>query len=314
MTAGTSQYSFASLPFNERLDPWIRTMLRVHPIARRHVLKKLKPPMSWLLYKYLPAGREHSLTNLNDILVKSLLRLSSPSQFNDPFELAAHFTLKSTERQRLARFEALARELEPHRGWRAIQSRIQSLMSATESQMTPVLAKSLSGIRDAAGVYSFAGDPKNTLMWSHYASDHKGVCLIFDRAHDVATLAHAFRVRYVQNLPTVNWIRSFQNDIGKMLFAKHPAWRYEQESRIMINFQAGRYLPFAPQALRGLIFGCRAEPAFINAVDGILSERAAAGHPPLRVYSAKTHSTKYQLAVNRKAPGAASTGVDSHPN
>ena len=78
----------------------------------------------------------------------------------------------------------------------------------------------------------------------------------------------------------------------------------------MINFQAGRYLPFAPQALRGLIFGCRAEPQFINAVEGILSGRAAAGHPPLRVYSAQTHPTKYQLVVKRKALGAAPAGVE----
>jgi hypothetical protein len=301
MTTVTADYQLATLPLNAELEPWIQAMLRVHPIARRHVLQKLKPPMSWLLYKYLPAGREHSLTNLNTILVKSLLRLSSPSQFNDPFELLAHFTLKATERQRLSRFESLARDLEPHLGWRAIQARIQSLMLTTESQMQPVLGKSLRRIRDAAGVYSFAGDPKNTLMWSHYASDHKGVCLIFDRAHDVATLTHAFRVRYVRNLPKINWIQNFHKDIGKMLFAKHPAWRYERESRIMINFQAGRYLPFAPQALNGLIFGCRAEPQFIDAVEGLLADRATAGLPSVRVYSALTHPTKYQLVVKRKA-------------
>jgi hypothetical protein len=301
MTTGTSEYPLAALPFNQQLDPWIQAMLRMHPIARRHVMKKkFTTPMSWLLYKYLPAGRPHSLQNLHDVLVKSLLRLSSPTQFNDPFEMAAHFTLKATERQRLARYESLARELEPHRGWRAIQARMQILMSQTEVQLRPALDKSLSGVRDAAGIYSFAGDPKNTLMWSHYASDHKGVCLIFDRAHDIATLSHAFRVRYVRNLPVLNWIRSFHKDIGKMLFAKHPAWRYEHESRIMIAFQAGRYLPVAPLALRGLIFGCRAEPQFINDVELILAKRAAAGHPLLRVYSAQTHPTKYKLVVKRK--------------
>ena len=121
MTIGTSGYPLATLPFNVRLDPWIKLMLTQHPIARRYVLKKMKPPMSWLLYKYLPAGRPHSLTNLHDVLVKSLLRLSSPSRFNDPFELAAHFTLEFTERQRLARFESIARQLGPNLGWRAIQ-------------------------------------------------------------------------------------------------------------------------------------------------------------------------------------------------
>ena len=143
------------------------------------------------------------------------------------------------------------------------------------SQITPALVRSFDGVRDAAGIYSFAGDARNTLMWSHYASVHKGVCLMFDRAQDIATLSHALRVKYVQNLPVLNWIRSFHKDISKMLSSKHPAWRYERESRIMINFQAERYLPFEPQALRGLIFGCRAEPDFIDAVEQILAERVA---------------------------------------
>jgi hypothetical protein len=306
MPTGTSEYPLAALPFNERLDPWIRAMLRMHPIHRRRVLKtKFTPPMSCSLYKFLPAGRPHSVENLTDVLVKSLLRLSSPSAFNDPFEMAAHFSLRSTERQRLARYEWLAREQAPNRGWRAIQAMMQTLMATPESQVTPRLERSLNAIRDAAGIYSFAGDPRNTLMWSHYASDHKGVCLIFDRAHGIATLSHAFRVRYARNLPILNWVRSFQKDIGKMLFAKHPAWRYEQESRIMINYQAGRYLPFEPRAVRGLIFGCRVEPQFVSEVEGILSARAAAGHPPVRIFSAQMHPTKYRLVMKRKALGVA---------
>jgi hypothetical protein len=234
------------------------------------------------------------------VLVRSLLRLSSPSTFNDPFEMAAHFSLKATERQRLARFESLARELEPNRGWRAIQARVQALMAATEEGLRPRLNASLDGVRCEAGIYCFAGDARNTLMWSHYASDHKGVCLIFDRAHDVRTLMYALRVKYVRNLPVLNWIRSFHEDIGKMLRAKHPAWRYEQESRIMINFSAGKYLQIAPRALRGLIFGCRAETNFITEVERILAERVAAGLPSVRAYQANRHLTKYQLVVKRK--------------
>src|SRR5258708_24140892 len=148
MTTGTSNYPLAALPPNAKIDPWVNNMLRIHPIYRRRVLKtKFTPPMSCSLYKYLPVGRPPSVANLTDVLVKSLLRLSSPSTFNDPFELAAHFSLRSTERQRLARYESLAREQEPNRGWRAIQAMVQSLMSTPESQLTPRLVKSLGAIR-----------------------------------------------------------------------------------------------------------------------------------------------------------------------
>ena len=96
-------------------------------------------------------------------------------------------------------------------------------LSTPESLMRPMLELSLSAVRNDAGIYSFAGDPKNILMGGHYASDHRGVCLIFDRAQDVVTLMHALRVKYVRNLPVLNWIKTFHRDIGKMLFAKHPA-------------------------------------------------------------------------------------------
>jgi hypothetical protein len=50
---------------------------------------------------------EFAITNVTDILLGSVLRLSSPSQFNDPFELRAHFVMTATREQRLKRFEAL---------------------------------------------------------------------------------------------------------------------------------------------------------------------------------------------------------------
>lgn len=296
----TGGYPLATLPLNRTLDPWFEKMRHLDVRSRRHVLHRFNPPMSWFLYKYCSSDRPYSFQNLRDVLVGSVLRLNSPSTFNDPFEMAAHFTVKATDRQKFARFEALVRQQMPHIGWRAIQAAVQKLVDTSEDGLRPMLDKSLQGVRDTAGIYCFSGEPRSTLMWSHYASDHKGACLIFERAQDAHTLCHAFRVRHTRKLPQLNWVRSFQKDIMRMLFAKHPAWRYEKESRIMINGEAGRYLPFAPQALHGIIFGCRAEPKFIETVEGSLRERAAAGHPPIRVYRATTHPREYRLVVTRK--------------
>jgi hypothetical protein len=214
--------------------------------------------------------------------------------------MAAHFVVKGTERQKLARFEALIRQQIPHAGWRAIQAGMQRLATATEEELRPMLDASLKGIRNRAGICCFSGEPKSTLMWSHYASEHKGACLIFERAQDVHTFCHAFRVKHTRKLTQLNWVRGFHKGISRMLFAKHPAWKYEKESRIMINDQAGRYLPFAPSALVGIIFGCRAEPGFIETAEGFLRERATAGYPPLRIYSASTHPREYRLVVRQR--------------
>jgi hypothetical protein len=159
-------YLLATLPPNPKLAPWIAQMLALDLSGRSHVLKRFKPePMPPFLYKYLPSKGEFALTNIRDVLVGSVLRLSSPAQFNDPFELKAHFVMTATHEQKLERFGALAREQAPHLGWRAIQERVRNLMSAPEEFFYPNWQQSLNQIRGAPGIYCFAGSPKNHLMW-----------------------------------------------------------------------------------------------------------------------------------------------------
>ena len=268
--------------------------------ARRHVLHGFRPPMPLFLYKYFASNQPYSLQNLRDVIVGSVLRLNSPSDFNDPFELAANFVMTATEDQKLTRYESLVREQAPHLGWRAVQARIKELMAANDKFFAPTWQRSLKKIRDAAGVYCFAGSGKNRLMWGHYASNHQGVCLQFERVLDLRVFSQAVRVRYTLDLPVLNWIVSFHEDIGKMLFSKDPCWEYEQESRILVIDQATRYLPFEPRALRRLILGCRVQTSLVAAIENMLTERAVAGFPPVEIYAAKQHPTQYRLMVTRK--------------
>jgi hypothetical protein len=63
--------------------------------------------------------------------------------------------------------------------------------------------------------------------------------------------------------------------------------------------EAGKYLPFRPDALRAIILGCRADSTVSLMIDGLLSERAAAGHPKLKVYRASMHGKKYELVIRK---------------
>jgi len=266
--------------------------------SRRRVLKTFRPrPMDPFLYKYFSSNHKYSYQNLRDVIVGSVLRLNSPCHFNDPFEMWAHFIMTSTEAEKRGRFESLAREQAPHLGWRAIQARINNLMSFDEKDFTPIWQQSLKSVREIAGVYCFAGSAKNTLMWSHYASNHNGVCIQFERVRDIATFSHAVRVRYVPDLPILNWVVGFHEGISEMIFAKHPCWEYERESRMMLYGQAGRYVPFDPQALRKVIFGCRADAKLVDAVDGWLAEREAAGYAKPDVYFTNQHAKQYRLVI-----------------
>lgn len=294
-------YPIARFSPNEYMQRWSQMLERLDYRNQRRLLwRKIEPRLPRFLYKYRCMDQPHSREKLREILVDSVLQLRSPSGFNDPFDMSAHFVIEGSDYQRRTRFKELIRSQAPSMPWKQQQEAIRRLMYASEKELHEVCRQALSGIRATTGVYCFAGTAKSTLMWSHYAQDHTGVCIQFERVRDYRVLLHALPVVYDREFPQVNWIEGMQEAIGTMLFAKHPDWRYEQESRMILIGQADKYLMIAPAAVTGIILGCRCSPQVAARVAEILSERAARGHPPVRVYDAVKHASKYRLVVRQR--------------
>ena len=159
-------------------------------------------------------------------------------------------------------------------------------MATPDSEIVPIWQKSLERTRSAMGVCCFAGS---------------GICLQFDRALDLPTFSHAIHVQYESALPDINFIVELKKDIGAILARKHPCWRYEAESRIIIDGQAGRYIKYRPEALSGLIYGCRAAYGVHETIERLLRQRREVGLPPIKVFRAQQHSRRYKIAVIRAA-------------
>jgi hypothetical protein len=130
-----------------------------------------------LFFKY------RSLDNLKDIidtLIENKLAFSSPNIFNDPFDSAFWVRNKGTKE-----------DWEEHLFW----------LNLDEETVRYVLTKELNKIEGNKYVYSknihstskdynkivgrfihilsLSQINDNILMWSHYASNHKGICLCF---------------------------------------------------------------------------------------------------------------------------------------
>lgn len=61
-------------------------------------------------------------------------------------------------------------------------------------------------VRKNTGIYCFTKSEDNILMWSHYANEHKGICLEFD--HSDPDLFTAAKVNYCCDYPKVNYFTS----------------------------------------------------------------------------------------------------------
>lgn len=92
---------------------------------------------------------------------------------------------------------------------------------------------------DQRGVLSFSATWQSILMWSHYADEHRGLCLEFDTTelpHDRLAPVRYDSDRAVKSSDIHAWKIGGDEGAAKRAFDTHfyskaPDWRYEQEWR-----------------------------------------------------------------------------------
>lgn len=249
------------------------------------------------LYKFRAALPDSS-RSMQDIVLNSKLWLSSPTDFNDPFDTAAKITVDSTPAERRNRFD----EIFKRQGvtWTKRQKELPRLLAKPLTELEKLAQEKSQEQAERTGICSFGGDPLSILMWSHYASQHRGVCLQFDVARDPVNLLLALEVKYSDEYPVINWVRDFYSDnrnfAEKTLLTKHSGWSYERERRIIVLESARQSYPFKPEALTAIIIGCRADDALIFK---LVEDRVSRGLAKPKLYRAVQHDRKYRLMLKR---------------
>ena len=86
------------------------------------------------------------------------------------------------------------------------------------------------------GLLCFSRDWRNPVQWSHYADNHRGLCLGFDVADHLLG-----EVRYRQRRIDVDWVLSASTDaegndrMRQALVTKFTHWKYEKEMRVFVR-------------------------------------------------------------------------------
>lgn len=200
---------------------------------------------NYRVFKYRPINKY-----LLDSLVSSELYFASRTQLNDPFDCNID-----------------------------IQLILDHLIETKSTEDTDLFQEVLSGNKfmkqflkdiDLLGIGSFSLNWDETLMWSHYADNHKGVCIIYDFPNDFIhnqdKIFGASKVSYDSNTVS-DWlqdnIKLFRSNyqeffirlLQKVLTSKAPSWIYEEEARI-IRPITGQY-KIQRNIMTTIIFGLR---------------------------------------------------------
>ena len=268
------------------------------------------------LYKFSPGDRLEALVGL---IVTSSVWLSSPLAFNDPFDLRLSVRLVGSLDDQIRFVARQLRRHIPDLAQRPDESRVRAVDLIGTGTYLSEMQKAFELEASSFGIACFVTalrpiaqestlqptvqqtGARDILMWSHYARNHEGLCFQFRTRSAPALFAWLRPIEYKDDVLTANWRDRVERGekIFAALYRKSPVWSYEREYRLAFPGRANTTEPFKPQALVGIIFGCRAKSELVDEVTSLCLRRARAGHPPIRLFRARESSTRYRLRIER---------------
>jgi hypothetical protein len=107
------------------------------------------------------------------------------------------------------------------------------------------------------GVCCFTRNVNSILMWSHYASNHKGFCVEYNYNSRINGI-NPLDVNYSNSFVKADFYKDKQDALFHMVFTKAKQWEYEEELRsINSHFtdNNSRKVPFLKEDIRAIYMG-----------------------------------------------------------
>jgi len=204
--------------------------------------------MAKLVYKYLPTER---LSYLND----SQLRITQPSDLNDPFECLPAFpsvedfsiVLNSILAEKITQIKKNVSDKNERlklidEATRSCKNNITKISKNEEGNIkSEFLKRAINSLNKNLGILSLSSRWDSNLMWSHYTNSHRGFCIGFDEENpffsEYKKMVNGPRifmpVIYTNKRIKVPIQRGIQIDFNVLLI-KSEDWSYEEEKRLIV--------------------------------------------------------------------------------
>lgn len=184
---------------------------------------KINNPAPPVFYKYTPVE-----SWLPSMLDGSSLKFTARKDFNDPFDSQSSTRVNYDDKNIEQHLRDGIRKLNSH-----TKNQIDLIVkNLIESKFQPYDISPIEKDLDNTGILSLASSWNNILLWSHYAMQHKGICVGFDSKKDVFMSAQ--EVSYRSEFPII--IRPGDSPsmmLEKTFLRKSLCWKYEEEWRVL---------------------------------------------------------------------------------
>jgi len=236
-----------------------------------------------ILYKYRPFG-VYSLREL----CESEVYFSDPKQFNDPLDCSPTLIndVSLDDLEKLC-YRMISNRYDEVRASSDIQNfRYLSteygdyrtdpeVKKCYERMISDEVKRQLDQFMKSRGVLSLSSQWNSPLMWSHYADEHKGLCIEYDISLAVCESpkmvdykgGRGIQISHIVDFVFNNSETSMKEIEHKYFYTKAGQWDYEEEWRYVSNSQGSQSVPFP---LSGVNFGMRCEISVISSIVKLL--------------------------------------------
>jgi len=210
------------------------------------------------LFKYISFNAQNEKYT-KKLLLDNKIYLSSPKDFNDPFDCTAEFSFGDNEYEKYQYYYNTLKKTRKDLTEGNIKRRINHLKDSgwinskqTESRTESIIKNAINDI----GVLCLTKKPDNLLMWAHYSQRHTGICLQFNHKEGSVIYDNTSKVIYSTEYPKLNFAVDPEDTWKKILFTKSIQWEYEAEWRF-IDLRGYGEETIPPDLIKGIIFGMR---------------------------------------------------------
>lgn len=204
------------------------------------------------LYKYRP----DDIYTIK-LLCEQRLHFSHPNDFNDPFDCKPLCSINVDNEDIFVQLERDCPAI-----LELAKDNVDSIQAMVKSGL---VQRNINATLNWNYICCFSYNAYMPAMWAHYAQDHNGLCLGFDKtikSHFLEGI-RGF-VKYTDKQTECNWtkIGSKEFDTKSLFFEKAKEWEYEQEYRVvkphrMIEEAPDTYNSFKKEALVAMFFGLK---------------------------------------------------------
>lgn len=231
-------------------------MQEIAIINKRQALEQMisKGSIKQSLYKYRADDE-----NTEKIFTEKSLWFPHPNAFNDPFDCYAN--IQSLDKKKLSN------TLIQRNSFNAARAHL--IKEGMKKFSSYDLKRNVDAVLNQIGVCCLSMNCSNILMWSHYAHYHQGLCLEFDILQDPDFFCLTLPVKYVDSMPEYYYPVDNEELVYKIIQPKSADWKNEEEVRVVkpqseIEKNGSQAFHFNPDALRKIIFGCKAHKTTIE--------------------------------------------------